>query len=137
MRYWLLKSEPGTYSFDDLIRDGGTRWDGVRNFQARNNLRVMKEGDTAFVYHSGETKSVIGVALVTREAYSDPTDKDGLWSAVDLKPKFKFPKTVPLESFKKDPLLKATALVRQSRLSVMPIHESEARRIFELGGKSR
>lgn len=136
IRYWLLKSEPGTYSFADLVRDKSTAWDGVRNFQARNHLRMMQPGDTAFVYHSGEDKAVVGVATVVRSAYPDPTDKEAVWSAVDLKPERPLARPVCLAEFKKDPILKSAPLVRQSRLSVMPITPAEAKRILALGGKS-
>lgn len=132
MAFWLLKTEASVYSFDDLARDGSTYWDGVRNYQARNNLRAMKKGDTAFIYHSVEEKVVRGTACVTREAYPDPTDKTGEWSVVEIQPLKKFPKPVTLAQFKADPLLKGTALVRQSRLSVVPIGPKEAARILEL-----
>ncbi len=132
MAFWLLKSEPSVYSFDDLVRDGSTFWEGVRNYQARNNLRAMKKGDTAFIYHSVDEKRVCGTAVVSREAYPDPTDKTGEWSVVEIQPQKKFPNPVTLAQFKTDALLKGTALVRQSRLSVVPIDAKQAARILEL-----
>lgn len=132
MADWLLKSEPSVYSYDALVRDGSTFWEGVRNYQARNNLRAMKKGDAAFIYHSVDEKRVVGVARVTREAYPDPTDKTGEWSVVDLEPVKKFTSPVTLAQFKSDALLKGTALVRQSRLSVVPLTAPQAKRILEL-----
>ena len=132
MAFWLLKTEASVYSFDDLVRDGSTFWEGVRNYQARNNLRAMKKGDTAFIYHSVEEKRICGMARVTREAYTDPTDKTGEWSVVEIEPLKKFAKPVTLEAFKADPILKTTALVRQSRLSVVPLSAAEAQRIQKL-----
>ena len=132
MAFWLLKTEASAYSFDDLVRDGATYWDGVRNYQARNNLRAMKKGDTAFLYHSVEEKRVAGTARVTREAYADPTDPTGEWSVVEIQPLKKFARPVTLAQFKADPLLKTTALVRQSRLSVVPLTPKEATRITDL-----
>ena len=132
MSFWLLKTEPSVYSFDDLLRDGSTYWEGVRNYQARNNLRAMKKGDTAFIYHSVDQKLVCGTARVVREAYADPTDKTGEWSVVEIAPLKKFSKPVSLVQFKADSVLKGTALVRQSRLSVVPLSDKEANRIVEL-----
>lgn len=132
MSSWLLKTEPSVYSFDDLVRDGSTYWEGVRNYQARNNLRAMKKGDTAFIYHSVDEKLVVGSARVTREAYPDPTDKTGEWSVVEIQPLKKFSKPVSLAQFKTDAVLKGTALVRQSRLSVVPLTAKEADRILDL-----
>lgn len=132
MAFWLLKTEGSVYSFDDLVRDGSTYWEGVRNYQARNNLRAMKKGDTAFIYHSVDEKLVRGTARVSREAYADPTDSTGEWSVVEIQPLKKFPKPVSLAQFKTDPVLKGTALVRQSRLSVVPLAAKEADRILEL-----
>ncbi len=132
MADWLLKTEPSVYSYDALVRDGSTFWEGVRNYQARNNLRAMKKGDTAFIYHSVEEKRVAGLAKVTREAYPDPSDKTGEWSVVDLEPVKKFPTPVTLAQFKTDAVLKGTALVRQSRLSVVPLTAPQAKRILEL-----
>jgi predicted RNA-binding protein with PUA-like domain len=132
MADWLLKTEPSVYSYDALVRDGSTFWEGVRNYQARNNLRAMKKGDLAFIYHSVDEKRVVGLAKVTREAYPDPTDKTGEWSVVDLEPVKKFASPVTLAQFKADAVLKGTALVRQSRLSVVPLTVPQAGRIVKL-----
>jgi predicted RNA-binding protein with PUA-like domain len=119
--FWLVKQEPSDYSWDDFVRDGGTSWTGVRNFAARNNLRRMAKGDHVLFYHSGEDKAVVGIAKVTRTAYKDPTSKEEDWSAVDLAPLKKLPGLVTLAEIKAKPQLKNIALVRQSRLSVMPL----------------
>ena len=132
---WLVKSEPSTYSFDDLVRDGGTRWDGVRNAQARLHLAAMKPGDAVLVYHSGDEKAVIGLAKVTRAAYPDPTADDPRWLAVDLAPGKRLAQPVPLARIKADPKLATIALVRQSRLSVMPLDADAWERIVALGAK--
>ena len=129
MAYWLLKSDPETYSFQDLVRDKSTSWDGVRNYQARKFLKEMRKGDLAFIYHSQEEKSVVGTAEVTRPAYPDPTDKTGEWVVVDLAAGKPAKRPVTLEAIKKDPILKALPLVKQSRLSVMPVSESQAKRL--------
>lgn len=136
MADWLLKTEASVYSFDDLVRDGSTYWEGVRNYQARNNLRAMKKGDTAFIYHSVDEKLVAGIARVSREAYPDPTDKTGEWSVVQIQPVKKFTRPVTLAQFKADALLKGTALVKQSRLSVVPLTAAEAQRIQKLSTSS-
>ena len=122
-RYWLMKSEPGVFSIDDLSRakDGTTRWDGVRNFQARNNLKAMKAGDRVLYYHSVVGQEVVGIAEVAREAYPDPTAKEGAWVAVDLVPVKPLRAPVTLEAIKGVPALKDIALIRQSRLSVQPL----------------
>ena len=132
MAHWLLKSEPSVYSYDMLVSDGGTFWEGVRNYQARKNLKAMKKGDTAFIYHSNEDKQVIGTAQVTREAYPDPTDDTDEWVVVDIKPLKRLVSPVSLHQFKMDPVLKHSALVRQSRLSVMPLDEAQAARILSI-----
>lgn len=119
--FWLVKQEPSDYSWADFVRDGGTSWTGVRNFAARNNLRRMSKGDHVLFYHSGEDKAVVGIAKVTRTAYQDPTAKDEDWSAVELAPVKKLPRPVRLAEIKARPQLKNIALVRQSRLSVMPL----------------
>ncbi len=119
--YWLVKQEPEAYSWDAFVKDGQTAWTGVRNFQARNNLRAMKKGDAVLYYHSVSEKQVVGLAQVVREFYSDPTATEGDWSAVDLSPVKPLKKPVPLETIKNDKLLKEMALVRQSRLSVTPL----------------
>jgi predicted RNA-binding protein with PUA-like domain len=119
--FWLVKQEPSDYSWSDFVADGGTGWTGVRNFAARNNLRRMSKGDHVLFYHSGEDKAVVGIAKVTRAAYRDPTAKDEDWSAVDLAPVKRLPRPVTLAEIKANPRLKNIALVRQSRLSVMPL----------------
>lgn len=136
MNYWLVKSEPFKYSFDDLIRDKTTYWDGVRNFQARNNLRAMKTGDHALFYHSNEGKEIVGIAQVVKTAYPDPTAKDGDWSVVDVKPVKKLSKPVTLNKIKETPKLKNIALIKQSRLSVMPISKLEYNTILKISGES-
>lgn len=130
--YWLLKTEPNTYSYDDLVRDKVTFWDGVRNFQARNNLKLLKKGDKAFIYHSVGPKEIVGIAVVTQPYYQDPTDKTGSWVVVDLEPHKKFKHPIHLETIKNDAILRETALVKQSRLSVMPLTPQQASRIIEL-----
>ncbi len=132
-QHWLVKQEPEAYSWDDFVREGETYWDGVRNYQARNNLRAMKQGDLVFFYHSGSDKEIVGVAKVTREHYPDPTAKDGDWSVVDLAPAKPMKQPVDLAQIKADKSLENIALIKQSRLSVMPIAEAEFRRILELG----
>ena len=134
MNHWLVKQEPDAYSWDQFVRDKGTSWTGVRNFQARNNLRAMKKGDEVFYYHSVTGKSVVGTARVVREAYGDPTADDGDWSCVDLIPRQAFPTPVTLEKIKANPALRDIALLRQSRLSVMPLTSAEAEVLCKLGG---
>ena len=134
MNHWLVKQEPDAYSWDQFVRDKGTSWTGVRNFQARNNLRAMKKGDEVFYYHSVTGKSVVGTARVVREAYGDPTAEDGDWSCVDLIPRQAFPTPVTLEEIKANPALRDIALLRQSRLSVMPLTSAEAEVLCRLGG---
>jgi predicted RNA-binding protein with PUA-like domain len=118
---WLVKSEPSAYSWANLVADGKTAWTGVRNYTARNNLRAMKKGDAVFYYHSVEGKEIVGVARVVREAYPDPTAKEGDWSAVDIAPEKALPKAVTLDAIKRNPKLKEMALLRLSRLSVQPV----------------
>ncbi|MBS1792521.1 MAG: EVE domain-containing protein [Acidobacteria bacterium] len=130
MKHWLVKQEPEAYSFDDLIRDGRTDWTGVRNFQARNNLREMKTGDPVLFYHSVSEKRVVGLAAVSREEFPDPTDEK--WIAVELKPVEKFETGVTLDRIKAEPELDNIALIKQSRLSVMPLTDAEFRKIIEL-----
>src|SRR5882757_2342318 len=120
-RFWLVKSEPSTYSWADFRSERGTSWTGVRNYTARNNLRKMQKGDEVLFYHSGEDKAVVGVARVTRPAYLDPTAKEDDWSAVDLAPIKSLRRPVTLRRIKGDPRLKQPPLIRQSRLSVMPL----------------
>ena len=134
MNHWLVKQEPDAYPWDQFVRDKGTSWRGVRNFQARNNLRAMKKGDEVFYYHSVTGKSVVGTARVVREAYGDPTAEDGDWSCVDLIPRQAFPTPVTLEEIKANPALRDIALLRQSRLSVMPLTSAEAELLCKLGG---
>jgi predicted RNA-binding protein with PUA-like domain len=131
--HWLVKSEPGTYSWDDLVKDGKTRWDGVRNAQARNNLAAMRVGDRSLFYHSGESREVVGVAEVVRAAYPDPTTDDERWLAVDLAPLAPLREPVALAAVKADPSLRTLPLVTQSRLSVMPIETRAFARILSLG----
>src|SRR5207248_5618459 len=123
--FWLVKQEPSDYSWSDFVADGSTSWTGVRNFAARNNLRRMSKGDHVLFYHSGEDKAVIGIAKVTRTAYRDATAKEGDWSAVDLAPVKPLRKPVTLAEIKSTPRLKNIALVRLSRLSVMPLGAKE------------
>jgi predicted RNA-binding protein with PUA-like domain len=130
---WLVKTEPSTYSWDDLVRDGGTRWDGVRNPLARNHLAAMKAGDLVLVYHSGDEKAVVGIAKATKAAYPDPTADDPRWLAIDLAPARPFVARVPLAVVKKDAKLGSIGLVRQSRLSVMPLDAPAFARILEHG----
>jgi predicted RNA-binding protein with PUA-like domain len=136
MNHWLVKTEPGTYSWDDLCRDGRTSWDGVRNFQARNHIRAMRSGDLALVYHSVSERCVVGVARIASEPYPDRTAKSGDWTAVDLEPAFALGKPVGLEQIRADRALASMVLVKQSRLSVQPVSKAEFERIVSLGGKS-
>jgi predicted RNA-binding protein with PUA-like domain len=131
--YWLIKSEPFKYSWQRFVADRRTVWDGVRNFEARNNLRAMRNGDLALFYHSNEGRQVVGVARVVREAYPDPTS-DGDWSVVDFAPVKPLATPVTLETIKADARLKAMALVRRSRLSVAPVTAHELARVLALGG---
>ena len=133
MNYWLAKSEPEAYSWTQLVRDGRTAWTGVRNFQARNNLRAMKTGDHVFFYHSVSDKQVVGVARVVKTAYSDPTATDGDWACVDLAPVKPLKTPVSLAAIKADAVLKEMPLVRQSRLSVTPMTAVQAERLNRLG----
>ena len=132
--YWLAKSEPSAYSWEQLVSDGSTYWDGVRNYQARNNLNAMKKGDWMLFYHSVKGCEVVGIARVTREAYPDPTTDDERWVAVDIEPLRALERPVPLSEIKADPALAEMALVRQSRLSVMPVTRTEFDRILKLSG---
>jgi predicted RNA-binding protein with PUA-like domain len=131
--HWLVKSEPGTYAWDDLVEDGRTRWDGVRNAQARNNLQAMRRGDLALFYHSGEGKQIVGIVEVVAAAYPDPTSSDKRWVAVDLAPVAPLRAPVSLAEVKRDAALAEIALVRQGRLSVMPIEPRAFARILGLG----
>jgi predicted RNA-binding protein with PUA-like domain len=131
-RHWLVKQEPEDYSWDDLTRDGSTQWTGVRNFQARNNLQQMKVGDAVLFYHTGKEKSVVGIASVSKAAYPDRTAKEEGWVAVDIKPQKRLPKPVSLADIKANPKLGDFLLVRQSRLSVMPVTDSEFEEIMRM-----
>jgi predicted RNA-binding protein with PUA-like domain len=131
--HWLVKSEPYKYSFEALVKDGQTSWDGVRNFEARNNLRAMKRGDLLLFYHSNEGKAVVGVAKVAREAYPDATAEDGDWSVVDVSPVKALASPVSLDVIRADKALANMQLLRRSRLSVVPVTPEEFRRILELG----
>lgn len=125
MNYWLIKSEPFKYSWDDFVKEGKSVWDGVRNYQARNNLKAMKVGDWALFYHSNEGMEVVGIAEVVKEFYQDPTTDDERWVVVEFKPVQKLEKTVSLKQMKADKRLESLALIKQSRLSVTPVLKSE------------
>ncbi len=132
MNYWLVKQEPETYSWSDFLKDGHTAWTGVRNFAARNNLRAMKAGDRVFFYHSGEEKSVVGLARVARGSYPDPTADEGDWSAVDLAPVKTLAKPVTLAQIKADKVLNEMVLTKQARLSVSPVTEAQLKQLLKL-----
>lgn len=132
-KYWLVKSEPFKYSWDKFNEDGRTFWDGVRNYQARNNLRDMREGDLVLFYHSNEGKNVVGIAKVVKESYQDPTTDDKNWVVVDLAPIESLKNPVSLEQIKAEESLKDISLVRQGRLSVMPLKAEEFDKILEMG----
>ena len=133
MAYWLMKSEPGSYGWDQLVRDGGTEWDGVRNAAARLHLKAMKVGDEAFFYHSGEERSVVGIMRIGREAQPDPKDKD--WVSVAVEP-VRAVGPVTLKAIKADPRLAGMELIRQSRLSVAPVRDEEWAAILDLARAS-
>jgi predicted RNA-binding protein with PUA-like domain len=135
MQYWLVKQEPEAYSWATFVKDGRTAWTGVRNFQARNNLRGMKKGDRLLYYHSVSEKQVVGIARVEKEAYPDPTATEGDWSCVDLVPVQALKEPVTLEAIKRDKALKNLPLVKQGRLSVMPLTTEQFKRLIELGGR--
>jgi len=132
MNYWLAKSEPFKYSWDDFLKDGSTYWDGVRNYQARNNLKAMKVKDKVFFYHSNEGLQVVGVAEVIKEHYQDPTTDDQRWVVVDLKPVDTLKNPVTLAQIKQESSLKEISLVRQGRLSVMPLSKKEFDKILAM-----
>jgi predicted RNA-binding protein with PUA-like domain len=136
MHYWLVKQEPETYSWATFVKEGRTAWTGVRNFQARNNLRAMKKGDLVFFYHSVTDKQVIGYARVEREAYPDPTATEGDWWCVDLVPVRALKKPLGLETIKADKGLKAMPLVKHSRLSVMPLTREQFDQVLQVGGET-
>lgn len=136
--HWMVKQEPETYSWDDFVKDGKTDWSGVRNYQARNNLRGMKTGERVLFYHSGKDKAVVGIAEVVKNAYPDPTAEDEQWVAVDLKPVRPLKNPVPLAAIRYDKRLADLPLIRQSQLSVMPLTKDEFDTIVATGdGKSR
>jgi predicted RNA-binding protein with PUA-like domain len=131
--YWLVKQEPETYSWDDLVRDGRTDWTGVRNFQARNNLRQMKAGDAVLFYHSGASKSVVGIAEVAKAGYPDPTADDAQWVAVDIKPVKPLNQPVTLAAMRENSQLSNLLLLRHTRLSVVPVTKDEFQTIVGMG----
>ncbi len=131
--HWLMKSEPFKYSFAQLLRDGTTTWDGVRNFEARNNLRAMKVGDLVLFYHSSEGKAVAGIAKITREAYPDPTAEGEDWSVVEIAPVMPLKVQVSLEDIRSEPDLAEIALLKRSRLSVVPVSKEHFDRILKIG----
>ncbi len=133
MNYWLVKQEPDAYAWSQFVADGKTAWTGVRNFQARNNLRAMKKGDLVLYYHSNIGKEIVGIAKVVKEHYPDPTADEGDWSVVDLAPVKPMKTFVPLDVLKADAVLKDIPLVKQSRLSVSPLTEAQFKRVLALG----
>jgi predicted RNA-binding protein with PUA-like domain len=134
MNYWLVKSEPFKYSWEQFVKEGKTFWDGVRNYGARNNLKAMKKGDHVFFYHSNEGLAIVGIAEVLKEAYQDPTTIDPNWVVVDLKPIKAMPKAVTLTQIKAEPTLQKMDLVRLSRLSVGGVKVQEYRKILKMSG---
>lgn len=134
MNYWLVKSEPGTYAWAQLVKDGRTAWTGVRNFAARLHLRAMQPGEPVLFYHSGETKEIVGLARVAKAAYPDPTAREGDWSCVDLAADRPLPKPLHLAAIKADPVLKEMVLVKNSRLSVQPLTAKQFNRVLQLAG---
>jgi len=137
MAYWLVKSEPSKYSWEQFEKDKQTFWDGVRNYAARNHLKSMKKGDQVLFYHSNEGLEIVGIAKVAKEAYQDPTTDDEAWVVVDLKPYKRIKKPVSLEQVKADKRLANMALVRLGRLSVQPVTENEWNIIMEMGGTNK
>ena len=133
MNYWLVKQEPDAYAWSQFVADGKTAWTGVRNFQARNNLRAMKKGDLVLYYHSNIGKEIVGIAKVVKEHYPDPTADEGDWSVVDLAPVKPLKTFVTLDALKADAVLKDMPLVKQSRLSVSPLTEPQFKRVLLLG----
>ena len=133
MNYWCVKQEPESYSFDEFAKDSKTDWTGVRNYQARNSLRDMKKGDEVLYYHSGGGKAVVGFATVTKAAFSDPTTDEDAWVAVELTAGKKFKKEVTLAEIKAEPKLKEILLVRNSRISVMPLTKAEFDQLVKMG----
>ncbi|RYY94758.1 MAG: EVE domain-containing protein [Chitinophagaceae bacterium] len=137
MAYWLIKSEPFKYSWDQFVNDGVTFWDGVRNYAARNNLRAMKRGDELLFYHSNEGLEIVGIARVVKEAYQDPTTDEEAWVVVDVKPVKRLKSPVSLKTIKADPRLQEMALLRLSRLSVQPVMDEEFGIVLELAGMKK
>lgn len=135
MAYWLIKSEPSTYSWEQLEKDKKTRWDGVRNYAARNHMKAMKKGDLAFFYHSNEGTAIVGIAKVVKEFYPDPTVEGDTWVAVDFAPHKKIKKPVPLADIKADKRLQQMALVRIGRLSVQPVTDEEWDIVMKMAGE--
>ena len=135
MNYWLVKSEPTTYSWDDFVKEGKTCWSGIRNYAARLHLRNMKIGDEVFFYHSNEGTNIVGIAKVIKEHYQDPTTDDDRWSAVNLKPLRKLRNPVTLDAIKKDKRLANMALVRIGRLSTQPVTDAEWKIILQMAGE--
>ena len=135
MAYWLVKSEPFKYSWDQFVKDGQTHWDGVRNYAARNFLKATKKGDLVFYYHSNEGMEIVGIAKVAKEAYQDPTTDEAAWVVVDLKPVRKLKESVSLKKIKADGRLNEMALLRLSRLSVQPVQEEEWKIVMQLAGE--
>ncbi len=136
MKYWLLKSEPSAWSWDNQVKEGASMWDGVRNYQARNNLKEMKKNDLCFFYHSVTERSIVGIVKVVKEYYPDPTDKTERFVVVDVKATKKLKNPVSLDQIKENKKLKNIALVKQSRLSVMPINKIEWKEIIKLSSMS-
>lgn len=137
MNYWLLKTEPETFSYDDLLRDGQSHWDGVRNYAARNHLKAMAVGDQVFIYYSGKDRAIVGVARIAAAAYQDPTTDDERWVAVGVQPAYLLERPVDLDQIKTDPLLADMVLLRISRLSVQPVTPAEFDHILQLGGGAK
>ncbi len=134
MAYWLMKSEPSAYSWDQLVKDKRTNWSGVRNYQAANNLKAMKVGDRAFFYHSNEGLAIVGIVVIVKAAYPDPSDKTGRFVMVDVKPVMPVKIPVTLAAIKGEPKLKNLPLVKQSRLSVSPVDAEEWTLVCKMGG---
>ncbi len=134
MQYWLFKSEPSAWSWDDQVKEGTAEWDGIRNYQADNNMKEMKKGDRAFFYHSVNEKQIVGVVEVVREHYPDPTDPKGRFGMVDVKALYPVKHPVTLAVIKQEPTLQNLALVRQSRLSVLPVTKSEWKILCKMSG---
>lgn len=134
MNYWLVKSEPFKYSWEQFMKDGKTFWDGVRNYGARNNLKAMNRGDHVFFYHSNEGLAIVGIAEVVKEAYQDPTTEDPNWVVVDLKPLKTMKRPVTLAEIKAEPSLKNMDLVRLSRQSVGAVRETEYKKVLKMAG---